>query len=131
AKRTSAEPFDIAASVNVVLGDVVQACRDTLKPMLARYIGGMGARGKNFYNDLAVRYGYEAAAKEIQDLYLDGKKKAAAAAVPDGLVDEVSLCGPKERIAELLEPWKRSRATTLVCGTSQPEALRVMAELIV
>jgi F420-dependent oxidoreductase-like protein len=131
AKRTSAEPFDIAASVNVVLGDDVQACRDTLKPMLALYIGGMGARGKNFYNDLAVRYGYEAAAKAIQDLYLDGKKKAAAAAVPDGLVDEVSLCGPKERIAELLESWKRSRATTLVCGTSQPEALRVMAELIV
>jgi F420-dependent oxidoreductase-like protein len=131
AKRTSAEPFDIAASVNVVLGDDVQACRDTLKPMLALYIGGMGARGRNFYNDLAVRYGYEAAAKEIQDLYLDGKKKAAAAAVPDALVDEVSLCGPKERIAELLEPWKRSRATTLVCGTSQPEALRVMAELIV
>jgi F420-dependent oxidoreductase-like protein len=131
AKRTSAAPFDIAASVNVVLGDDVQACRDTLKPMLALYIGGMGARGKNFYNDLAVRYGYEAAAKAIQDLYLDGKKKAAAAAVPDGLVDEVSLCGPKERIAELLESWKRSRATTLVCGTSQPEALRVMAELIV
>jgi F420-dependent oxidoreductase-like protein len=125
----AAEPFDIAATVNVVLGDDVQLCRDMLKPMLALYIGGMGARGKNFYNDLACRYGYEAAAKEIQDLYLDGKKKAAAAAVPDALVDEVALCGPKERIAERLEPWKRSRVTTMVLGTIQPEALQALAEL--
>jgi F420-dependent oxidoreductase-like protein len=124
------EPFDIAPSVNVVLGDDVRACRDLLKPMLALYIGGMGARGKNFYNDLASRYGYEAAAREIQDLYLNGKKKAAAAAVPDALVDEVALCGPKERIAERLEPWKQSRATTLILGTIQPEALQVMAELL-
>ena len=129
AKRTAEEPFDIAPSVTVVLGDDVQACREMVKPMLALYIGGMGARGKNFYNDLACRYGYEAAAKEIQDLYLDGKKKAAAAAVPDALVDEVALCGPKERIAELLAPWKTSRATTLIVGTIQPEALRVLAEL--
>jgi F420-dependent oxidoreductase-like protein len=131
AKRDPAsEPFDIAPTVNIVLGDDVQACRDMLKPMLALYIGGMGARGKNFYNDLACRYGYEAAAKEIQDLYLDGKKKAAADAVPDDLVDEVALCGPRERIAERLEPWKSSRATTLICGTIQPEALQVMAELV-
>ncbi len=130
AKRESQEPFDIAPAVNVVLGDDVAACRDALKPMLALYIGGMGARGKNFYNDLASRYGYEAAAREIQDLYLDGKKKAAAAAVPDALVDEVALCGPKERIAERLESWKTSRATTLILGTIQPEALRVMAELV-
>ncbi|MFI5274358.1 MAG: LLM class F420-dependent oxidoreductase [Ktedonobacterales bacterium] len=123
-------PFDIAPEVNVVLGDDVQLCRDLLKPQLALYIGGMGARGKNFYNDLACRYGYEAAAREIQDLYLDGKKKAAAAAVPDELVDEVALCGPKERIAERIEPWKRSRATTLVVGTIQPEALQMLAELL-
>ncbi|MGH2516267.1 MAG: LLM class F420-dependent oxidoreductase [Ktedonobacterales bacterium] len=129
AKRPADEPFDIAPAVTVVVGDDVQACRDMVKPMLALYIGGMGARGKNFYNDLACRYGYEAAAKEIQDLYLDGKKKAAIAAVPDALVDEVALCGPKERIAELLEPWKTSRATTLVVGAAQPEALRVLAEL--
>ena len=68
--------------------------------MLALYIGGMGARGKNFYNDLACRYGFEAAAKKIQDLYLDGKKNEAIAAVPDELADEVSLCGPKERIRD-------------------------------
>ena len=130
AKRQAEEPFDIAPAVTVVLGDDVRACRDAVKPMLALYIGGMGARGKNFYNDLARRYGYEAAAEEIQNLYLDGKKLAAIAAVPDSLVDEVALCGPKERIAELLEPWMRSRATTLLVGTGQPEVLRVMAELV-
>jgi F420-dependent oxidoreductase-like protein len=131
AKRgPDAEPFDIAPTVHVVVGDDVGACRDTLKPMLALYIGGMGARGKNFYNDLACRYGYQAAAKEIQDLYLDGKKMSAAQAVPDELVDEVALCGPRERIAELVKSWKKSRVTTLICGTVQPEALRIMAELV-
>ena len=72
----------------------MQACLDFIKPFLALYIGGMGARGKNFYNDLACRYGFEAAAKKIQDLYLDGKKDEAAAAVPDELADEVSLGRP-------------------------------------
>jgi len=122
--------FDIAPTVSVVLGDDAAACRQMIKPMLALYIGGMGARGRNFYNDLACRYGYEAAAKEIQDLYLDGKKQEAAAAVPDDLVDEVALCGPKERIAELVEPWKSSPATTMVLATVQTEALDVMAELV-
>ena len=122
--------FDIAPTVTVVLGDDTTACRAMVKPMLALYIGGMGARGCNFYNDLACRYGYEAAAKEVQDLYLDGKKQEAANAIPDDLVDEVALCGPKERIAELIEPWKTSPVTTLVLATVQPEALEVMAELV-
>jgi alkanesulfonate monooxygenase SsuD/methylene tetrahydromethanopterin reductase-like flavin-dependent oxidoreductase (luciferase family) len=122
--------FDIAPTVSVVLGDDAAACRQMVKPMLALYIGGMGARGRNFYNDLACRYGYEGAAKEIQDLYLDGKKQEAAAAVPDDLVDEVALCGPKERIAELVEPWKTSPATTMVLATVQTEALDLMAELV-
>ena len=122
--------FDIAPTVSVVLGDDAAVCRQMVKPMLALYIGGMGARGRNFYNDLACRYGYEAAAKEIQDLYLDGKKQEAAAAVPDELVDEVALCGPKERIAELVEPWKKSPVTTMVVATVQTEALDLMAELV-
>jgi F420-dependent oxidoreductase-like protein len=130
ARRQASEPFDIAATVTVVLGDDAEACRRFVKPMLALYIGGMGARGKNFYNDLACRYGYEAAAHEIQDLYLAGQKQEAAAAVPDALVDEVALCGPKERIAELLTTWKASPVTTIICGAAQPEALRVMAELV-
>jgi len=122
-------PFDIAPTVMVMLGDDVDLCRAMIKPMLALYIGGMGAKGRNFYNDLVCRYGYEGPAHDIQDLYLAGKKREAEALVPDALVDEVALCGPKERIAELLEPWKRSRVTTIICGTTQPEAMRVMAEL--
>jgi F420-dependent oxidoreductase-like protein len=122
-------PFDIAPTVMVMLGDDVNLCRAMIKPMLALYIGGMGAKGRNFYNDLVCRYGYEGPAHDIQDLYLAGKKREAEALVPDALVDEVALCGPKERIAELLEPWKRSRVTTIICGTTQPEAMRVMAEL--
>jgi F420-dependent oxidoreductase-like protein len=122
--------FDIAPTVSVVLGDDAAACRAMVKPMLALYIGGMGARGRNFYNDLACRYGFEAAAKEVQDLYLDGKKQEATAAIPDELVDEVALCGPKERIAELVEPWLKSPVTTMVVATVQREALDVMAELV-
>src|SRR5205807_8919388 len=122
--------FDIAPTVTVVLGDDTTACRAMVKPMLALYIGGMGARGRNFYNDLACRYGYEAAAKEVQDLYLDGKKAEAANAIPDELVDEVALCGPKERIADLIEPWKTSQVTTMIVGAAQREALDLMAELV-
>jgi F420-dependent oxidoreductase-like protein len=128
--KTDLSTFDIAPTVSVVVGDDVDACRNMVKPGLALYIGGMGARGKNFYNDLACRYGYEGAAKEIQDLYLDGKKKEAAAAVPDQLVDEVALCGPKERIADLLGAWKASPVTTMIVGSPQREALEVMAELV-
>ncbi len=122
--------FDIAPTVTVIVGDDVDALRAMVKPMVALYVGGMGARGKNFYNDLACRYGYEAAAKEIQDLYLDGKKGEAIAAVPDELVDEVALLGPPERIRDGLEPWRESGITTMVVGAAQPEALRLMAELV-
>ena len=122
--------FDIAPTVAVVLGDDVDVCRMHLKPNLALYIGGMGARGKNFYNDLARRYGYEEAAKTIQDFYLAGKKKEAIAAVPDELVDEVALCGPRERIKDQLAAWRDSGVTTLICGASSIDSVRVMAELI-
>jgi len=121
--------FDVAPTVPVVLGADVDACRAIVKPRLALYVGGMGARGKNFYNELVCRYGYDAAAKEIQDLYLSGKKAEAAAAVPDALVDEIALCGPKERIRERLARWTGSGVTTMICAVGQEEALRVMAEL--
>jgi F420-dependent oxidoreductase-like protein len=126
----SMDTFDIAPSVQVVVGDDVSACRDFLKPVLALYIGGMGARGKNFYTDLAKRYGYEEAAENIQDLFLDGKKSEAAAAVPDELVDDVSLCGPKERIAERLEIWKSAPITTLNIWAHNAAAFRTVAELV-
>lgn len=123
------QTFDVAPTVNVILTDDVAGGRDMLKPMLALYVGGMGARGKNFYNDLACRYGFEAAAKKIQDLYLDGKKADAAAAVPDELVDEVTLIGPKERIADRLAAWRESGVTTVICGTGQIEAVHALAEI--
>ena len=87
----------------------MQAGRDALKPYYALYIGGMGARGKNFYNSLFARYGYEDEAREIQDLFLDGKQRDAAAKVPDAFVDDVALVGPRERIADRLAAWRESR----------------------
>ncbi len=120
--------FDVAPAVTVIQGDDVQACLDFVKPMLALYIGGMGARGKNFYNELACRYGFEAAAKKVQDLYLDGKKAEATAAVPNELADEVSLVGPPARIRDRLGAWRESGATTLICGTRQAEAMRTLVE---
>jgi F420-dependent oxidoreductase-like protein len=121
--------FDMAPTVTVQMGDDVANCRNIIKPHLALYIGGMGAREKNFYFNIACRYGYEEAANRIQDLYLAGKKMEAVMAVPDELVDEVALCGPRERIAERLAAWKECGITTLICGVSDIDTLRVMAEL--
>jgi F420-dependent oxidoreductase-like protein len=127
AGKTAAD-FDIAVTVTVIVGDDVQACLDRIKPNLALYIGGMGARGKNFYNDLACRYGFEAEAKEIQDLYLAGRKDEAAAKVPNALADEVALVGPPERIKDRLAAWKESPVGTLNVATAQPKVLRLLAE---
>ncbi len=124
----AAKAFDIMPMVPVVVGGDVNACRAQIKPRLALYVGGMGARGRNFYNDIARRYGYEAAAKTIQDLYLGGKKAEAEAAVPDALVDEVALCGPRERIREQVAEWKAAGVTTMMVA-GDAEAVRVMAEL--
>ncbi len=122
--------FDIAPIVQVALGPDVGRCREALKPHLALYIGAMGTRGKNFYNTLACRYGYEEAAIRIQDLYLSGKKDEAVAAVPDALVDEVALCGPKERIKERLSRWTAAGVTTLICRVGDVDTLRTLAELV-
>jgi F420-dependent oxidoreductase-like protein len=124
------EGFDVAPLCAVLVDDDVQACRDLMKPTLALYIGGMGARGKNFYNTLTQRYGFEEAAAQIQDAYLDGRKGEAATLVPDELVDEIALIGPKERIAERLERWRDTGISTLIVQTRQKEALAVMAELV-
>jgi F420-dependent oxidoreductase-like protein len=122
--------FDIAPTVTVVLGDDVDACRAKVKPQLALYIGGMGAKDKNFYHDLVARYGYGDSANTIQSLYLAGKKAEAVAAIPDALVDDEALCGPKERIKDLLQIWRASPITTLNLGVDSVEALRVVADLL-
>jgi F420-dependent oxidoreductase-like protein len=124
------EGFEIAATVSVLVGDDVRALRDSLKPYLALYVGGMGAKGRNFYNSLMRRYGWEADAERIQELYLSGHQRDAIAAVPDELVDAVSLVGPKERIRERLAAWRKTPVTTLIVGSPQPDALEVMADLV-
>jgi len=121
--------FEIVPTVHVVLSDDVGAARDVLRPMLALYIGGMGARGANFYNALVRRYGYEAEAERIQELYLDGKQRDAIAAVPDALIDEVALVGPAGRIRDRLDAWREAGVTTLLVGTADVGTLRAMAEL--
>lgn len=122
--------FDIAPSVTVVLGDDAEECRNAVKPVVALYVGGMGAKGRNFYFDLVCRYGYADAAERIQKHFLAGERAEAIAAVPDALIDEIALCGPRARIAEGLERWRQSPITTLIINTSDIAAVRLMAELV-
>jgi F420-dependent oxidoreductase-like protein len=122
--------FDIAPTVSVVINDSMDICYNMLRPLLALYIGGMGAKGKNFYHDLACRYGYEAEAAEIQDLYLAGNKGEAMMKVPPGLIDEVALVGPRERVKERLSLWLDSPITTMNMTVFDVETLRTMVELV-
>jgi F420-dependent oxidoreductase-like protein len=112
--RAIDDSFDIAPNVNISIDDDVDRARDTMRPILALYVGGMGSREKNFYNQLVQRYGFEKEAKEVQDLYLDGKKDEAAAALPADLIDKTALCGPKERIAERLEVYREAGVGTII-----------------
>ncbi|MEH6551853.1 MAG: LLM class F420-dependent oxidoreductase [Pseudomonadales bacterium] len=125
--------FDIAPGVSVIIGDDVAACRDQVKGFLSLYIGGMGAKGKNFYTTYATALGYGAEAEKIQDLFLAGDKLAAMQAVPDALVDEVALVGPADRIRERAQAWveagKRGEVGTLMFGVSQPEAVDLLADI--
>jgi len=122
--------FDIAPSISVIIDDDLENAYNRVKPLLALYIGGMGAKDKNFYNDLARRYGYEEAAETIQELYLSGKKGEAIAAVPDALVDDVALVGTKERIKDRLALWRESPITTLNITAFDVDTVRTMAELV-
>jgi F420-dependent oxidoreductase-like protein len=126
--------FDLAPYIRVAIGDDIAACRDAIRRNLALYIGGMGARSKNFYNDLAQRMGYEAAATMIQDHYLAGRRKEAEATVPDALIDETSLVGPKERVRDRLQAWqavaKDHRVGSLVLAGADIAALRTVAEAV-
>ena len=130
AEKTLAD-YDIAPFVTCIMGDDIDACRQPIKGNMALYIGGMGARDKNFYNDYAKALGFEDAAIKIQDLFLSGKKDEAMAAVPDDLVDAVHLVGPAERIKERLQDWKeagsKGHVGSMLIAAGQPEALELIA----
>ncbi len=131
----SLEGFDIAPTVNVLISDDRAAARDAMRPFIALYVGGMGSRKQNFYNNLVQRYGFEDSAREVQDLYLDGKRDEAMAALPDELIDQVSLCGPRDVVRERLDVFRDAGVGTLgvtpVAYTAQErlEQLRLVAEL--
>jgi F420-dependent oxidoreductase-like protein len=127
--------FDIAPSVNVFITDDVAAARDAMRPFIALYVGGMGSRDKNFYNNLVQRYGFEEAAQKVQDLYLEGRRDEAMAALPDELIDTVSLCGPADRVRERLAVYRDAGVGTLgvtplaFTPGDRLEQLRLVAEL--
>ena len=127
--RRRPEEFEVACMVPVLMNDDVEAAADAYRPVLALYIGGMGAREVNFHNDVFARMGYEGEAKLIQDLYLDGKKAEAAAAVPTQLVEDVALVGPREKIRDELEMWRESNVTTMLVSGGVDQ-LRTIAELV-
>ena len=131
----SLDDFDIAPTVNVLVTDDVAAARDAMRPYLALYVGGMGSRERNFYNEVVRRYGFEDAAREVQDLYLEGRKEDAAAALPDALIDAVSLCGPPDVVRERLAVFRDAGVGTLIVtpvawsSEQRREQLRLVAEL--
>jgi F420-dependent oxidoreductase-like protein len=137
ASRTgrSLEGFDIAPTVQVFVTDDLQGARDAMRPFIALYVGGMGSREQNFYNNLVQRYGFEREAKEIQDLYLEGKREEAMAAIPDALIDTVSLCGPTDVVRERLAVYRDAGVGTLgvtplaFTREDRLEQLRLIAEL--
>jgi F420-dependent oxidoreductase-like protein len=131
----SLEGFDMAPTVNAYISDDRELARNLMRPMLALYIGGMGSRKQNFYNNLVQRYGFEAAAKEIQNLYLDGKQAEAGEAIPDELIDMVSLCGPRDAVRDRLAAFRDAGVGTLIVSPMAFGAddriaqLRALAEL--
>ncbi|MGH3362838.1 MAG: LLM class F420-dependent oxidoreductase [Nocardioides sp.] len=112
-RDASLAPLEVAAGGMLAVGDDVKGLLDFVRPMVALYVGGMGARGKNFYNDLACQYGFEAEAKKIQDLYLDGRKKEAEEAVPVELLELGNLVGPESYVKERLQAFRGAGVTTL------------------
>jgi F420-dependent oxidoreductase-like protein len=131
----SLQDFQMTPMVQAYVSEDRTAARDLMRPILALYIGGMGSRKQNFYNNLVQRYGFEIAAREVQDLYLDGKKDEAAAALPDDLIDMVTICGPPAAVRERIEAFRAAGVATLVvmpmAFTRQDriDQLRAVAEL--
>jgi F420-dependent oxidoreductase-like protein len=127
--RRSAEQFEVAATVPLIVTADVEAAADAVRPMYALYFGGMGAKRANFHADVPIRMGYGDDVRKIQELYLAGHKAQAAAAVPTQLIEELTLIGSKERIRDGLAAWRESIATTLLIG-GDPATLRTAAELV-
>ena len=127
--------FEIAPTVNVFVTDDVETARDAMRPYVALYVGGMGSRDKNFYNALVQRYGFEDAARRVQDLYLEGKRDEAAAALPEELIDTVSLCGPPDVVRDRLAVFRDAGVGTLMVSPmawsfeDRLQQLRLVAEL--
>ena len=126
--RRKPQEFEVCPTVSVVVDDDVERAADVMRPMLALYIGGMGAREVNFHFDVFCRMGYQGEAVKIQQLYLEGRKEEAAAAVPTAMVEEMCLIGPREKIRDDLEAWEESVVTTMLLGASV-DTMRLMAEL--
>jgi F420-dependent oxidoreductase-like protein len=124
------DDFEVIAMANISITDDIEAALAPVKAMLAFYIGGMGAKGKNFHTDLMARMGYEEEAHRIQDLFLDGRKDEAVGVVPTEFADEISLVGPPERIAERLDAWRDSPVTTVTMYPTDPGQMRIAADLI-
>jgi F420-dependent oxidoreductase-like protein len=131
----SLDGFDIAPTVNVFITDDLQGARNAMRPFIALYVGGMGSRKQNFYNNLVCRYGFEEQAKAIQDFYLEGKREEAMAAIPDTLIDTVSLCGPRDVVRERLAVYREAGVGTLgitpiaFSKDDRLEQLRLLAEI--
>ena len=122
-------PLEVVAGSLLSVGDGAEAVRDFARPMLALYIGGMGAKGRNFYNDLVRRYGYEAEAEQIQDLYLSGKKDEAAKVVPDELLEKTTLCGPEGYVRDRIAAFKESGATVLNVTPIGPDPVKLIEQV--
>jgi F420-dependent oxidoreductase-like protein len=127
--RHQADEFEVIAFAPTIIDDDIERAADMMRPSIALYIGGMGAKSMNFHFDVFARMGYEAEARKIQELYLEGRKDEAMAAVPTSLIEDTALIGPKEKIRDDLEGWKESIATTLLVAGS-PETLQMMAEFV-
>jgi F420-dependent oxidoreductase-like protein len=106
--------FDVAVTMQTRVDADIDAARDAMRPMVALYVGGMGSRERNFYNDLVRRYGFEEAAATVQDHYLEGRPDRAAAALPPELIDAVTVCGPAGRVRERLDALREAGVTTLI-----------------